>query len=322
MPKNVNPFIFNDETIANNHGFFIVTDGIDLTRFILNPVMLEDHCNSADDVLGKWTDIKKEEGKLLGMPEFDVVDEDANKIAGKVERGFIKACSMGIVFSPEDMVFIGGNIILQKCELIEVSIVAVPSNRNSIQLYKEPGVPFENEEIHQLTLSLTKNENLNLNQFMKKIILNIGCLMALGFTDAPKDGIDESEIETRVLGLSAKLKSLETENASLKLAAKAVQEAQEAEKKESVTRKVKLAIQQGKFAADKETEMITLGITSEAALDTVIGAIQGKQTFGASITNTEGGTEIKTPEDFQKLDLNAQLAFKESNPDAYKKLFS
>ena len=23
--------------------------------------MLEDHCNSADDVLGKWTDIKKEE---------------------------------------------------------------------------------------------------------------------------------------------------------------------------------------------------------------------------------------------------------------------
>lgn len=322
MPKNVNPFVFNDETVVNNHGFLIITDGIDLTRFIQNPVMLEDHCNSADDVLGKWTDIKKEGGKLLGLPEFDTVDEDSNKIAGKVDRGYIKACSMGIVFDTEDMVFLGGNIVLKKCELIEVSIVAVPSNRNSIQLYKSPGVPFDESEITNLTLSLTKTENLNLTIDMKKIILNLSCLMALGFLDAPKDGIEESELETKILGLSGKVKSLETENQNLKTSNLAMQTAQDAANLAHATELVNLAITQGKIGADKKETFLELAKTNLSLAKQTLDSIPTKVNLGGAIVTPEVDSSVKSPDDFEKMTEEAKLAFKTNSPNEYKKIFS
>ncbi len=322
MSKIINPFVFNDENVANSYGFFIMTDGIDLTRFNQNPVMLQDHWNYTDDVLGKWVDVKKENGKLMGIPEFDAVDADANKIAGKVDRGYIKACSMGIVFNKEDMVYTGENVILKNCELIEVSIVAIPSNKNSIQLFKSPGVPFDESEITNLTLSLTKNENLNLTIDMKKIILNLQCLMALGFLDAPKDGIDESELESKILGLSGKVKSLETQNQSLQTANDAMIAAQDAASLTHATELVNLAITQGKITADKKETFLELAKTNLALAKQTLESIPAKVNFGESISNTVETSDVKSPDDFEKLSDEAKLAFKTNSPDEYKKIFS
>ena len=123
MPK---PFVFNDQNQANSYGFRILTAGISLKRFNKNPIMLNQHWNSTSNVLGKWESLKVEKDLLLGEPVFDVADEEALKVSGKVDRGFINSCSMGITFKREDLKIIGTELIMEKCELYECSIVAVP----------------------------------------------------------------------------------------------------------------------------------------------------------------------------------------------------
>lgn len=328
MPKPIiKPFAFNDETIENTYGFSILTSGIDLTRFKKNPVMLSDHYNSNWNVIGKWFDVKKDGSILSGLPDFDTEDTDTAVIAGKVERGYINACSMGIIFDRENLNVVAGKVILTKCELVEVSIVPVPSNANAVRLMHADGKLMEEKEIQELSLSVIpgiKNPELNLNiDNMKKIILSVATLMALGFKDQPTDGHDVSDVETKVVGLSSQVTSLASENEALKLAAKTAKEAQQAATKTRIESKVDLAITKGQIKADQKEEMVTLGITAENALDTMLTAIPEKQNFslGVKTPNGNGAPEVKTAEDFQKLSLEQQLAFKTDNPDAYKALF-
>lgn len=329
MPKPViKPFVFNDEAIENTYGFSILTEGIDLTRFTKNPVMLSDHWNSNRNVIGKWFDVKKEGSILTGMPDFDTEDKDTAVIAGKVERGYINACSMGIIFDRENLTVVAGKVILTKCELVEVSIVPVPSNANAVRLMHADGKPMEEQEIQELSLSVIpgiKNPTENLNNLsMKKIMLSLAAFVALGYdTKAlPKEGVEENEIDSRVIELAGKVQTLTTENEALKLAAKKAKEDQEAATKLAVEKKVKLAITEGKFGADKEAEMVTLGLSSEAALDTVIASIPAKRTLGAGVIvpGGNGAPEVKNMEDFQKLSLEQQLSFKNDNPEEYKKI--
>jgi hypothetical protein len=325
MPK-PKPFVFNDETMENSYGFSIVTEGIDLTRFAKNPVMLSDHYNSNWNVMGKWNDFTKAGSVLSGFPDFDMEDQYAAELAGKVERGYINACSMGIIFDRENLVLMAGKLVLTKCELVEVSIVPVPSNANSVRLFNLEGKPMEEKEIQELTLSVIpsiKNPELNLNiDNMKKIILSVATLMALGFKDQPSDGMEVSEVEAKVLDLSGKLTKAEEKNAALELAAKTAKEAQETAAKLAIEKKVKLAITQGKFAADKEAEMIALGLASPTALETVIESIPVKQNFSAGVTTPSGTGEavVATMDDFQKLSVDAQLAFKNDKPSEYQNL--
>ena len=75
---------------------------IDLTRFEKNPVMLFNHHRTCmgrrDEILpiGRWEDLKVEDGVLTGVSVFDGKDEFAVKIRDKVEGGFLCGCSVGI----------------------------------------------------------------------------------------------------------------------------------------------------------------------------------------------------------------------------------
>lgn len=321
-------FVFNDETMQNSYGFSIVTEGIDLTRFSKNPVMLSDHYNSNWNVMGKWYDFSKNGSVLSGFPEFDTEDQWAAELAGKVERGFINACSMGIIFDRENLTVIEGKLILLKCELVEVSIVPVPSNANSVRLFNLDGKPMGETEIQELTLSIIPsitNPELNLNiDNMKKIVLSMGALMALGFKDQPSEGLDASEVEAKILSLSANFTSLQEKNNALELAAQTAKEAAEAAAKLRIEGKVALAVTKGQFIATQKEEMVNLGLASESALDTLIAAIPEKKNFSAGITPEagDGTAKVITKDDFQKLSLEAQLAFKNDNPEDYKKLFN
>lgn len=149
-------FIFNDETIYNSYGFRTDNKGIDLTRFTQNPIMLDGHWNDNESVIGKWQDFNFNGINLSGLPVFDMEDGKAKMIAGKVERGFIKACSMGLVFSPENMVIeANGKWLLSKSELLEVSIVPVPSNKNAIRLYAEKNGEYELMNEDEIKMCLT-----------------------------------------------------------------------------------------------------------------------------------------------------------------------
>ena len=127
-------FLVSDESV-NTHGYKILTEGIDLTRFLLNPVML--YLHETPQLIGRWENVVKKEGKLFADAVFDEDDTLALEVKGKVDRGFLKATSLGIRFEENDVENnIDGNIV-KKCELIEISIVSIGSNGNALKLYKD-----------------------------------------------------------------------------------------------------------------------------------------------------------------------------------------
>jgi len=321
MPKKKKTFIFNDEAVINSYGFVIPTSGISLSRFKKNPVMLNSHYASNSNVLGKWENVKKEKGVLTGNPIFDSEDENVTTIEGKVDRGFINSCSMGVSFNREDLSFINDQLVLKKCELYEVSIVPIPSNANSIRLYaSETGELIKETEIQELCLSLsavdpkktTPEKNQNSKENMKITLTSVAAI-ALGFA--------ATELEHDAADVNAKIVALNTEKTAAQLALSTIKTAQEAEKLTAIKAEVDLALKSGKIAANKVEEFVNLGIANSTLLTSTLASIPAKASL-AALVEGNGNTEVKTPEDFQKLSHDAQLAFKAEQPDAYKLLFT
>lgn len=320
MPK---PFVFNDQNQPNSYGFRILTAGISLKRFNKNPIMLNQHWNSTSNVLGKWENVRLEKDLLLGEPVFDIEDEEALKVSGKVEREFINSCSMGITFKREDLKIIGTELIMEKCELYECSIVAVPSNANSIRLYAESGELLKDDEVKQLCLSLqpvieldtqVENQTLELNTIdMKKITLSLAVLTALSFDKATPE-LDVETVEAAVLKLSNENATLKAEKLKLEAAAETAQE-------KSIDEMVSLAIAEGRIPATKKDDFVNLAKANFELAKTTIASIPAKVTLSTQIVSGVN-TTVATKADFQKLSLEEQLAFKTTNQDEYKKMFN
>lgn len=303
-------FVASDQSIKNSLGFYVLTSGIDLTRFNDNPVMLNGHVVDNKSVLGKWLDVAVEGELLLMTPEFDEGDDESLLIKGKVDRGYIKGCSIGFIYNTEDFEWVGDKLILTKCELYEVSIVPVPSNRNAIQLYNK-NLELQSEAAIKACLSLIPNE-LNLENNMNKVQLSVAVLTALGMTEAPKEGVEVAVIEAKVLGLSNQVAALSAENAGYK-------SAQEASVLAEKTAYLDKAVSDGKITTEQKPtfEKLELSIAKS-----IIEGLPSKQSLSHQINNSGvGSAEIKTIDDFEKLTLSAQLAFKKDNPEGYKGLF-
>ncbi len=305
-------FVLNDERQTNSYGFRILTSGISLARFEKNPIMLDSHINSNSNVIGKWEDTKKDKHLLTASPVFDTDDEKAKTIAGKVERDFIKSCSMGIMFSEKDLVYQDGELVLKECELYETSIVAVPSNANAIRLYvKETGELMSDEQVQSLCLSLQDNQANNHKNKNMKVKLSLAAAKALNLGDT-------TEIESDAL--NAKIEALELARKTAADELSKIKAKDEQKALEAIELKVSDAIKAGKITADQKDEFVNLGVANPTLLDTTLSAIPAKKNFGKSVDNGEP-QEVKTREDFQKLSLEEQLAFKAEHPSEYVKLF-
>jgi len=314
MSKKINRFVANDQEQKNSYGFYVLTSGISLARFEKNPVMLDGHYISNHAVIGKWLNIQVEGNLLTMLPEFDTEDDNANKIAGKVERGYIKGCSMGIIWHPEDLEWIGDKLVLTKCELYEVSIVAVPSNRNAIHLYNSELQLLEDEEVKtMLSLVPSEFENKNENQDMKKIVLSLAVMQALSIEETSPEGIDSNIVEAKVLSLSNQLTATKSELQAFKN-----KEAQEAETKKLAL--IDEAITKGKITEPQKQTF--LGLDYEVAQN-ILDGIPGSTSLAHQIQNVGAGkaaTEM-TAEKFQQLTLKEQKEFKDNHFESYKQLF-
>ena len=120
-----------DSETINSYGFKTDVKGINLSRFEKNPVMLSQH--NPHTVIGRWEDIKIEGGQLSATPVFDMEDPEAAEIARKVEQGFIKGCSMGIVI--KQMTRTKGIDTATESVLLEASIVSIPADENALVVY-------------------------------------------------------------------------------------------------------------------------------------------------------------------------------------------
>lgn len=127
---------------VDRHGTVLNPDGWELDRFRANPVMAyqhDTHSTDPDDILGTW-DLRVEGGQLIGKPVFEPAELNAkaDKVRRKIEHGTLRAVSVGFIPKKyhwgreadgerKDVLYLDQN------ELLEVSIVAVPSNPDALR---------------------------------------------------------------------------------------------------------------------------------------------------------------------------------------------
>ena len=170
-------FIINTENV-NSYGYRILTDGIDYAQYMRNPIVLfmherDGYGNKGSEVIGRCTRLYKEGTTLIAEVEFDEQDEFAKKIAGKVERGYIRMASMYAEIkevSTHPQHILEGQIYetVTACKLVEISIVDIGGNDNALKLSKD-GKPFQlkkivtntsnNMDIKVIALALGMGEN-------------------------------------------------------------------------------------------------------------------------------------------------------------------
>lgn len=323
-------WVLNDESKVNSYGFRLLNSGLDLQRLKDNPVMLAMHRDwDLGSVIGRWKNLRIEGSLLLAEDEFDMEDEEAKKIAGKVARGFIKACSLGFLFLEEFFIkALDGVFELTKSEPYEGSIVVIPSNANAVRLYSAPGVLMSPDQIKMKLAAMSgdvtvpidtpkPNSNSNMEKF-KLSAMALTVLVAHGLTDQN----DEGAVNAAIQELGNQLKLSKEAEKSAKDALQVVKDAQLNAAKTRITAKVDAAILSGQFTADKKEDMVKLGLNDESILDMVIGTVPAKQSLNAGGSPYTSNDDPKTLDDFQKLTLAKQLAFKEGNPEGYKALFA
>lgn len=151
-------FVLNNQTVENAHGFFLLNEGGDFTRFNANPVLLALHDQSK--LIGKWLNFRVEGDQILAEPEFDEKDAEALKYKQKVDGGYLKGCSPGIrVLEAKEA---DGKVYVTKWELMEGSLVPVPSGRASLALYTAEGQMLTGDNIksHLNLFINTKTETI------------------------------------------------------------------------------------------------------------------------------------------------------------------
>lgn len=315
-------FVLSDGTIKNSYGFKIPTSGIETTRFEANPVMLNGHLNDTASVIGAWDNMKKDlkTNRLLAEPVFDKDDETAKKIAGKVEAGFIKGASIGISFNRDDLKKIGDELVLTRCELLEASIVAIPSNANALKLYDSEGKALHYEEVTALCMSAANNNTTNFKTetMEKQMQLSLTALAVLGFEASQVEKLQASDINEAVLGLHKEREQLKAKVEAYETKEK---QAQAAEKARLEARNAKLvddAIKAGRITADERSHYLKMADFDFAMAEKALGNVAGKVSLGAGL-NPITGKEM-TIDEFEKLDTDAQLKWKNENPEGYKKM--
>lgn len=305
-------FILSDESI-NTYGFRVITNGINLSQFKKNPVMLFNHKQWGDTYsgpIGKWENIRIEDGKLLADAVFDEKDDLAQKIASKVEDGFIKGASIGfttIETSVEPNVLVKGQTrpTVTKALIYEASIVDLPGNMSALALYDSAGnkIELSTNAGNQLNEVLPLIQNSN-NMSNLKLAAATLAILSLSTTST------EGDVDTAVKQLSDK--NAELENKLKKF------ETQRA------TDLVQAAIDSKKIKeADKENWLKMASTDFDLAQKT-LSSLSGVKLPNEVITpqNSRSISERAnwTLKDWQQKDYAGLMQLKKDEPDAYKVL--
>lgn len=246
----VESFILCDESV-NTYGFRVLMDGAEIEQFKRNPVMFYNH-DEWSVPIGRWNNVRIENGILLADPIFDMEDENARKIAGKVERGFLRMASIGfrvVETSDDPAKTLPGQKLptVTKWKLREASIVGIGANHNALRLFDENDQPLSEEQITKLFDNPETGGSL-FSKTNKKMRNEIFTLL-----DLPVNSTDE-QLHDAVKTLVSKNKEMSAENKRLKDMIDARERADAEAHNIEAIRLVDLAVKDGRLNAEgKET---------------------------------------------------------------------
>lgn len=295
MPKRYT-FVLCDGSVNNSYGFRTNVDGINLDRFKTNPVMLYGHDSwNLDSVIGRWENIRVEGGKLMADAVFDVDTEKGKDVAGRVERGFLRGCSMGlritkfVEYEDED--------VAEMSELVEASICAIPSDSNAVRLYDDNNKVITLEE-----MKLSFNNPNNNQEPMKK------------------EPEQSENTDSRIVTLEAQVQQRDTEIAQLKATISEM-------KKESVESFLSAAVKDGKITEGEKEGFAKLASTDFETVKSIIGskpmnasASLKSMELKHSVAANEDGRENWTYLEWMKKDPTGLKSIKENDPERFAQL--
>lgn len=314
-------FVLSEESV-NSYGFRVLTAGIDLTNFEKNPIMLWNHTRSYSDKnnvilpIGKWENIRVEEGALKADAVFDKEDEFAASISRKVDKGMINMCSIGFEIteesdSPEHILPGQRRMTVTKCRLREASITDIGSNYNSISLYDKDGKVIEltaggDCPIGILKDSLIKNNNNEKFDNMKMIALKLG--------------LPETATEAQLIAEIDKLLKVKEELTTKNETIKNLQEAAKGVEKKAIQDMVNAAVSCKKLTADKVAHFIQLGeaVGAEklkATLEAISPAVKPSSFIAAS-----SGSDGKQKK-YSELSSDELIHLRNNDTNTYKALY-
>ncbi|ANQ49610.2 hypothetical protein MY04_4793 [Flammeovirga sp. MY04] len=290
-------FVINDESKVNSHGFRLMNKGIDQQRFLSNPVLLYNH--DRDDVYGKWENLRIEGTTLLADATFDEEDLKAKALSGKVERGFLKGASPCIHILEVD-IDPSGEFVATRSDLMEISVVSIPSNANALKLMNTEGKEVSFDEVC-LQFSLSGNEP----KFKTMIKLPVALQNALGLSVEVDEAILLSTVEQKM-----------TEFEALKLKV-------DAEKETRATSLVDLAIKEGKINAEAKEQWLNLAKDNIALAESTLNSLQKKQSLSALTGNVQKVDESRanwTYLQWSQQDPEGLAKLKHQQPEEFEKL--
>lgn len=301
--------VISDESI-NTYGFWVRTDGIDLSPFLKNPVMLWNHNRdnhgtvNAQLPIGIWKDLRIENGVLTGEPVFDETDEFAVRIKKKYEAGILNACSMGFVplewSDAPEMLKEGQTVAtVTRCRLMEISICDIPSNGNAtVVLYDE------NSKTINLSDLPNKAIGPKINDMSKEI--------------AKKLGLDENASPQACVDA---IKKKDDEIAMLKAKVDGFEKVDATAKKEEAKRLLDDAVKTGRIDATARPQFEKLFENDHEGAKAALAALAERKPLQA--TNIGGSHDDRAGWNYlnwMKNDPDGLRKMKTEDPDRFKTL--
>lgn len=307
-------FVLSDESV-NTYGFRLLLSGADIEQFKRNPVMYLNH-NDWGTPIGRWENIRIEDGKLMADPLFDLEDEEGKKIAGKVDRGFLRMASVGlraVERSEESELMLPGQKYptVTRWQLREASIVGIGANHNAIRLYDENDRLLSDVEIMKL---FDKTKPVNFEQKMKKETLT---LLSLA------DNANDEQLHDAVRLIVEENAQLKSDKKTLSDKLQKIEEDAKAAKKAEAVKLTDAAIKEGRLNAQaREVTLRQFGNDFEATR-TMLESIPPRTALKDAIAESDKSElEKLSAKTWDELDRAGDLkTLRDKYPDVYKEKF-
>jgi HK97 family phage prohead protease len=259
--------------------------------------------HDSDKVIGRWENISISDGKLSADALFDSEDAFAKEIERKVEKGFLKGCSIGIIINDAKYIDATNELLVTKWELLEASVVSVPADPGAIVFYNEKHEVLSLDQAKQNFSINTKNR-----YHMNEIKLTDKTLATL----AVAEGCTPEDVEKAIQKKDEKIAELQTE----------LQAAQDG----AVDAYLTGAVKGGKITEAEKTEFLSLAKTNFDAVKRIVDSKPERasaslaQMAAAAQANAPAGRESWDYMKWMKEDSKGLQKLKAENPAEFERL--
>lgn len=279
----------------NSYGYRVLTDGVDISQYERNPILLYMH--NRGQAIGVIKDLKRENGEITGEIAFDEATELSRQCKKQWEFGSLRMVSIGFNIietsdAPEHLVPGQRYPTVTKSRLHEVSLVDIGANDDAIRLYKDGQlITLGDGGDCPLPLLKHKPQNNNPQMDIKTLALELG--------------LPETADEAAVNAKLAELKASKEESDKMRQENETLKQAQ-------LTAAVDAAVKAKKIPEEKKQHFIELGVKVgiddlNATLDAISPAVKLSQTiepdkvYGDEPKPAKGPWELRMDEIRSKL---------------------